>query len=75
MKEFWKYMIAAGVYAVIVVMLVASCVVFGPFALLVIPGIAAAILVSLLIIAGIKESVIDPIGRKIFRRYGRRWDL
>lgn len=75
MKEFWKYMIAAGVYAVIVGVLVVSCIVFGPFALLVIPGISAAILVSLLIIAGIKESVIDPIGRKVFRRYGRRWDL
>lgn len=75
MKEFWKYVIAAGVYAALVGTVLACCLVFGPFALAVIPAIAILVIASLLAIAAIKENIVDPIGRRVFHSHGRRWTL
>ncbi len=75
MKERTRFLIAAGVFFVLVGMIAGLVRLFGVEVLLLIPLVILVILFALLMISAIESYIVEPIGKWWFHKHGRRWDL
>lgn len=75
MKERTRYLIAVGLFILFVAMCIGLTLAFGPKVWLVIGGIIAIIVLSLLAICWLEKYLVEPIGKWWFHKHNRHWDI